>query len=547
MPARARLIVLVLALAAGGCPRGEVGAPCIADSECDEASRLGCWLGTCQRFAKPAGSFAFEVIPMASLGLGPSAFAPDSIDRLEFRLCPRSEITGEVELPAGFPLDIVATAATAVPGLQRRQTFLFPAEPGTGRRRSFILALPPASWRLRFTSRDGESPPLSADVEVPPCAAVKRLDVAAPGPLREIPLRFGPGPLGRCGAVVQAFDQTGEPLSAVVESAGDGETCPDRVLRLHVEQIDDVLPLVLRIRPVAGPPAVPSRDLYIHSYPGADGICPPDATPPCDAVATIDLLPPDGDEPTYLAPVMVEVQDDAGFPVNAVERVVAAGLLDGLPVACDPSDRTRCGWGGPGGPALFVVREEGPGSSLVLPLLLPGRYGFTVVPVPGPFAITTVEAAPVLAEETVPLRLTRKPSVRGTVTFEGRPLRSLVRAEPTGRNGRPAWIETGDDGRYELPLDPGMYRLVAQPKEATRYAPWGSRDLPETWAGGTYNVVVPSRARVMGRLLGQGVGEAVVRAFQCRPDCKSAGAVAIPVGTTVADDDGSFALLVPGS
>ena len=549
MPARPGLIVALLTATLGACHLpGAGGAEWVAAADGDEAEGLGCWQDTCQRLSPARGPLAFEVIPRASGGLEPVAFAPAAVDRVELRICPPTAVTGQVELPSGFPLEIEATATTAVPGLSRRRTFAFPAEPGASGRRPFSLALPPATWRLRFTSRDGASPPLAATVEVPGCTQIAALNVSPPGLYsRDLPLRFGPGPVGRCGATVQALDATtGEPRSARVESSGDGDRCPERVLRLHVHEVDEVLDLLLRVRPTGGG-AVPSRDLRVRSHPGAGGICAPDEEPPCDAVATIDLLPPDGDGPTHLASVTVAVEDEAGLPVAAVERVSAAGLLDGVPTVCDATDPERCGWGGAGGPAIFTAREDGPGPLVNLPLLLPGRYRFTVVPAAGPFAITALDEAPVATGEPVRLRLARKETAAGTVSFEGRPLRSLVRAEPVGHEGRPAWTETGDDGRYELALDPGPYRLEVQPRDRYRSVPWASLELPADFATAPHDVKIPARARVRGRAVGGAVGGAVVRAFRCLPDCTSPGAVALPVGETIADDDGSFALLVPGS
>lgn len=555
MPAGRLLAAALLALALAAChlPAG-AGEDCLQDADCDETEDLGCWRNTCQRLAPAAGPLAFEVIPRASGGLGPVAVTAAAVDDVELSVCPPEAVTGTVELPADHPVDVVAVAATPVPGLERRLTTTLPAEPAALGPRPFSLTLPPARWRLRFTSRDGATPPLAAAVDVPGCAPVPALEVRG-GYIRELPVRFGPGPLGHCGGVVQAFDPaSGEPLSAAVASRGDGEGCPAVLLTAWVDDLDAVVDLSLRVRPASGAgAAVASQDLPLRSHPGGGGLCPPDVEPPCDASATVDLIPPDGEAPPFLAPVTVVVEGALGLPVapGTVARVEALGLLDGEPWVCDPAapaDPARCGWGQGLSPATFGARADGPGPSLSLPLLLPGRYGFTVVPDPSTaFAITAVAPLAVGGAEPVRVRLAEKVQAAGTVTFEGGPLRALVRAEPVGHAGRPAVTETGADGRWALALDPGPYRLEVRPRNPL--APWAGLDLPADFAGRPFDVAVKPRARVRGRVGsgGQAVGGAVVRAFRCEPDCAATGARAIPVGETVTAADGSFALLVPGT
>jgi hypothetical protein len=561
------LLALALTLALGGCHLpGAEGADCEKDEDCDQTLDLGCWQGICQRLSPAAGPLAFEVVPRTSEGLEPAAFAPGSTDGVVLSVCPPETVEGTLEdLPAEFAVDIEAVAATPIPGLSRRFTATLPAAAGGIGPRTFSLSLPPARWRLRFTSRDGQSPPLATSVEVPGCARVPSLEVAPPGRYaRDLALHLGPGPLGHCGASVQALDPaTLEPLSAAVVARGDGDACPDPTVRLWVDDVDATVDLFLRVRPApGGVPAVASQELPFRSHPGADGLCPPDREPPCPDAATIDLLPPDGDVAAVLAPVTVEVEDALGRPVDAgtVERIEAQGLLDGVPEVCgDPLDRATCGWGQGTLPATFGAGEQGPGPAVSLPLLLPGRYGFAVVPSPASgFAITAVPATAIDPTVPVRVRLAARITATGTVTFEGRSLPALVRAEPLG-TGRPATVEAGADGRFSLALDPGPYRLEVRPRDPERSVPWGSFALPEGFAGGTLELALPSRARVRGRAVSgaEPVVGAVIRAFRCEPaaaadatpdfGCASPGATARPVGEAITGDDGSFAMLVPGN
>jgi hypothetical protein len=557
MPARGLLALALglLAVAVAGCPLpGEEGANCIDDSDCNEAEHLGCWLETCQRLSSVAGPLAFEVVPRTSRGLGPATFVAEDVDRtpVELGTDPFATVAGTVELPGDVPVDVEAVAATRVPGLEWRLATTLPADPWAQGPRPFSLALPVGEWRLRFTSRDGASPPLAATVAVQGRTAVPELQVSPAGRyVRELPFRLGPGPLGHCGASLQGFDPgTGEPITAKVEARGDGASCPDPVLVALVDDVEATLDFVLRVRPATRGAAVASQDLFFRSHPGGNGICPPDVDPPCPATATVDLLPPDGDHPPFLAPVRVvlEAADGAALPPNAVERVVATGLLDGLPRICDPLDPERCGWGQGLAPATFSAREEGPGPEVYLPLLLPGRYGFRVYPrASTDHAVTEVAALYVDPAEPVTLRLDKKRPVTGAVSFEGRPLRALVRAEPVDHPGRTASVEAGEDGRFNLALDPGPYRLEVRPRDPS--APWAGVDLPADGPSGSLQVAVPPRARVRGRVVddGRGVAGALVRAYRCTPDCTSPGATAVAVGEAVTGAEGSFAMLVPGS
>jgi hypothetical protein len=555
MPARGLLALAVglLVIAAAGCRLpGEEGADCVEDADCNEDEHLGCWQGTCQRLAPAAGPLAFEVVPRTSRGLAPTTFVPATVaEPVELAAAPFSTVAGTVELPADVPVDVEAVAATRVPGLERRLAVTLPAANGTGPR-PFSLALPPGTWHLRFTARDGASPPLAATVLVPGRSPVPELQLSPAGKyVRELPLRLGPGPLGRCGASLQGFDpQTGEPITARVTARGNGTSCPEPVLVALVEDVDEVLDVVLRVRPATGAAAVASQDLHFRSHPGGAGLCPPDVDPPCPATATVDLLPPDGDVPPYLAPVKVVVENENGVLLRAgdLAMVTAEGLLDGLPRICNPLDPDRCGWGQGFAPATFSAQEEGAGPEFYLPLLLPGRYGFRVFPAASSeFAVAEVEAREVDPASPVTIRLALRPRVEGTVQFENRAIRALVRAEPVGHRGRVVAVESADNGRFGLALDPGPYRLEVRPRDSS--APWASVDLPEEGRGKAVEVTVPPRARVLGRVLddGAGVEGALVRAFRCTPDCTAAGATAIAVGEAVTSADGSFAMLVPGT
>nr|WP_216622812.1 carboxypeptidase regulatory-like domain-containing protein [Corallococcus exercitus] len=455
MPVRRALgaLALALGLTGAGCAFLEDEPPppqlvCRSDAEC--AAGQVCFVDGC---GNPGGDIVVEVQPLPKAGLLAQDFPVDRLrpeQNLELfspvRL--RGEVSrgaaatadgGTAPVPYRAPVHLLATGESRlIPGVARRYETTLTPDDG-----AWALPVGSGDYTVTLTPLDTALPPLSRTASVDP-ATGGTVTFDLPTASRVVTLA---GTLVLQGSrkvaadmEVQALDELLRPLSQRARVARDTGAFQ---LALSVEDAsrDTVL---LRATPVSAGDLMPWKTFVVE--PSRIPSSPLELGDPGAAVRVEGrVLETDGQTPM------------AGARVSLQGRVAGGGTFQGQPVLTDAQGRYQL-------------------------LSLPGAEDSTltlvVVPPPGspsrltlqPVAVARVDTA--LPDVTCPARRGVVGSVKNP---EGTGPASGVRivVEPVGAlTGWPqppvgfeSPLTTNSEGRFELALDPGEYRLDFLPGE----------------------------------------------------------------------------------
>ena len=447
-----RAALLTLILLGAGCAYLPDGDPaqsrlvCRSDAECAEGQV--CFADGC---GDPGQNIVVEVTPNPKAGLHAQDFVVENLrPQQNLELFGAATLQGEVRREAlvstpgaetvaySSPVSLrVSGESLLIPGVTRRYEATLVPDNG-----SYQLAVGSGSFTVTLLTADPQVPPVVDSRRVEPGGTVP-LDFVLPAATSLVRLA---GKVVRQGTVlvdadleVQAVDESLRPLSQRVPvTRGTGEfvlaLSPSATARTHV--------LVQVTAPRTGE-LVPQKTFTVDPRPGV--------------TAPLEL-------------------GDYGEPVRVTGRVVG---LDGRPVAgATVALRGQVGGGGTFHGPLATTGPEGRFTVDTLPAAPGGTLSLVVVPPLGATAGLTVQpvevprTGAVLPDVVCPNRRL----VRGTIHLPGSTHAApgvRVAVEPVAEvpgwprppGGGEALGTTGDNGDFQLRLDPAVYRVDFIPAE----------------------------------------------------------------------------------
>ncbi len=557
-----------------GTPRGGPSNTCVSSSDCG-TSRCDTALGLCVRDATDAYSFTLKLTLPASLDEGRPAlvtavgpFTASSGDALvDVQLRTPVPVAGRVRtFDDGTPIeaDIVFTPRVAVlgPGLP---TITVPAmgaaslsgENPRTRENDYATQLVPG------ISYDVEIRPRGADIaRFAPRRAVLGLDTAQRFDIQLLPsaahfilsgrvvdhLGVGQGDLE-----IRAIDALGRVVSSVATTSS--EEGDSGGFTLHVDPT--ITPWVLRI---SAPPA--SREQAAFPTITVDpSVLANEGTREAPRVRI--LVPSAGDSSVCFVGI-VEIEEEGSTPVvganvtfrsreisDAVTRLVGTYSIEVESVAGPPWGRIGCS-GEPLPPGGFEAR------------VVPGTYDIEIQPIEselGVYASSPTASVPIYDQTYGHIfRIPLRPRLSGTVQestgepmigarIRGVPLHQpvpMVRDNEAWHLNRPGEAITDGEGSFQLPLDVGVYDLIAESPEGSGF-PWvvrpgftmAARERTEVFDV-HHPVALRGRARFEN---GAYVAGAEIEAYAIV--WTSTGERVVPVGRATTDAEGEFLLLLP--
>ncbi len=544
----------------GGTPPPQA-AGCASDRDC--AAGEGCSAGLCLPFAQEGRSYSMIVSPPAGSGLIQDQFAGVAVQAggtMDLTVTDPVEVRGIVaftpdaltpaltpgqEPKALEPLGglLVATAPGLIPGTRLRSEASVQAKQKVGEDWTFALRLLPGiPYEVTFIPSD--DPARDALVQLPTYTFSAQFSKSETGFKVLIPSKTDYLASSIVGVVF--LDEAGaQPVQgAKVSSVGSGMkgttavTDDKGVFRIVVPP--GTGDLTLRVEPGKGSPPFPIREF---TYAGGARELAADATPRF----VVGPVPPVRDVlvqvfsvvgQTLVAVPQARVEADgkagegtaSGYSVTGSDGIAHLSLMEGVY-------------------ALAVIPPEGSAyAARVSTLDLGANQDTNVFHVPlsprtriAGGVVRDDEGTPV-AGAVVTLQSDRVSAFEGT---------SLAAYEAT------ASAVTGEDGTFEVLVDPGVYAITAIPPASSGLARFGQPEVDLT--GGDAQVVVRLvrgtllRGRVLGAGSGAPVPDAQIQLFFDVPDKEvtptfvgtSYASSIQTVGSTGTDADGRFSVVVP--